>query len=97
MLLPQSLILNGTIRNNEFNAPIQPTLRSHACPPKCCEEGFTDIVGYNALMGEDEQKAFELLNRNRNLQKPLIEKHNGKWIKELVMEYWRTFQLQQML
>ena len=22
---------------------------------------FTDIVGYTALMGEDEQKAFELL------------------------------------
>jgi class 3 adenylate cyclase len=25
---------------------------------------FTDIVGYAALMGEDEQKAFELLHRN---------------------------------
>ena len=25
---------------------------------------FTDIVGYTALMGEDEQKAFELLHRN---------------------------------
>ena len=44
---------------------------------------FTDIVGYTALMGEDEQKAFELLNKNRQLQKPLIEQYNGKWIKEL--------------
>jgi class 3 adenylate cyclase len=26
---------------------------------------FTDIVGYTALMGEDEQKAFELLKKNR--------------------------------
>jgi class 3 adenylate cyclase len=34
---------------------------------------FTDIVGYTALMGEDEQKAFELLKKNRQLQKPLIE------------------------
>ena len=25
---------------------------------------FTDIVGYTALMGNDEQKAFELLNIN---------------------------------
>src|ERR1700681_3242966 len=44
---------------------------------------FTDIVGYTALMGEDEKKAFELLRRNRQLQKPLIEQFNGKWIKEL--------------
>ena len=44
---------------------------------------FTDIVGYTALMGEDEQKAFELLKKNRQLQKPLIEQNNGRWIKEL--------------
>jgi class 3 adenylate cyclase len=44
---------------------------------------FTDIVGYTALMGEDEQKAFELLRKNRQLQKPLIEQNNGRWIKEL--------------
>ncbi|MBI5856339.1 MAG: hypothetical protein HZB42_01710 [Sphingobacteriales bacterium] len=44
---------------------------------------FTDIVGYTALMGKDEQKAFELLNKNRQIQKPIIEEHNGRWIKEL--------------
>ena len=44
---------------------------------------FTDIVGYTALMGEDEQKAFELLNKNRLIQKPIIEQYNGRWIKEL--------------
>ncbi len=44
---------------------------------------FTDIVGYTALMGDDEEKAFEILNKNRQLQKPLIEKFNGTWIKEL--------------
>ena len=44
---------------------------------------FTDIVGYTALMGEDEKKAFEMLRKNRQLQKPLIEEYNGKWIKEL--------------
>jgi class 3 adenylate cyclase/TolB-like protein/Tfp pilus assembly protein PilF len=44
---------------------------------------FTDIVGYTALMGEDEQRAFELLNKNRQLQRPLIEQHNGQWIKEI--------------
>jgi adenylate cyclase len=44
---------------------------------------FTDIVGYTSLMGEDEKKAFELLRKNRQLQKPLIQQFNGKWIKEL--------------
>src|SRR5687768_10168327 len=44
---------------------------------------FTDIVGYTALMGEDEQKAFGLLRKNRQIQQPLIEQYGGKWIKEL--------------
>src|SRR4030095_13010367 len=44
---------------------------------------FTDIVGYTAIMGKDEQKAFDLLNKNRQLQKPIIEAHNGVCIKEL--------------
>ena len=44
---------------------------------------FTDIVGYTALMGADEQMAFELLKKNRAVQRPLIEKYNGRWIKEI--------------
>ena len=44
---------------------------------------FTDIVGYTALMGNDEKKAFELLTKNREIQKPIIEQYNGRWIKEL--------------
>jgi class 3 adenylate cyclase len=35
---------------------------------------FTDIVGYTALMGNDEQKAFDLLDKNRQIQKPIIER-----------------------
>ena len=44
---------------------------------------FTDIVGYTSLMGEDEQKAFELLSINLKLQQPLIEQFNGVLIKQL--------------
>ena len=44
---------------------------------------FTDIVGYTALMGNDEAKAFQLLKRNREIQKPFIEEFGGTWIKEL--------------
>ncbi len=44
---------------------------------------FTDIVGYTALMDEDEQKAFELLKKNRQVQRPIIEKYHGRWLKEM--------------
>lgn len=44
---------------------------------------FTDIVGYTALMGADERRTFELLKKNREVQKPIIEEFNGRFIKEL--------------
>lgn len=44
---------------------------------------FTDISGFTALMGNDEQKAHDILRKNRTLQKPIIEQFNGTWIKEL--------------
>ncbi len=44
---------------------------------------ITDIVGYTALMGDDEAGAFEMLRINRELQRPVIERFGGKWIKEL--------------
>lgn len=37
---------------------------------------FFDIVGYTTLMGKDEAKRLELLKKNRQIQKPLIEKYN---------------------
>ena len=44
---------------------------------------FTDIVGYTAMMGKDSQKALELIRISKEIQKPLVEKHNGKWLKEM--------------
>ncbi len=44
---------------------------------------FTDIVGYTAIMGEDEPKALRLLQKNRDLLKPIIQKSNGEWLKEI--------------
>ena len=52
---------------------------------------FTDIVGYTALMGADEQKAFEYLANNRALQKPVIEQFKGRVIKELGDGVMATF------
>jgi len=44
---------------------------------------FTDIVGYTALMGKDSAKALEIVRISKEIQKPLVEKHNGKWLKEM--------------
>jgi len=44
---------------------------------------FTDIEGYTALMGENESKALEILQKNRDFLKPLIEGYNGEWLKEM--------------
>jgi len=44
---------------------------------------FTDIVGYTAMMGKDSTKALELVRISKEIQKPLVEKHNGKWLKEM--------------
>jgi adenylate cyclase len=44
---------------------------------------FTDIVGYTAMMGRNEESALELLRKNRQIQKPLIEKYDGLLIKEM--------------
>jgi len=44
---------------------------------------FTDIAGYTALMGKDEQLALQILHKNRKIHQPLIKKFRGKWLKEM--------------
>ena len=44
---------------------------------------FTDIVGYTALMGRDEREAFEILEQFKTIATPLVQKHSGKWHKDL--------------
>jgi len=44
---------------------------------------FTDIVGYAALMGKSSSKALELVRISKEIQKPLVQKHKGKWLKEM--------------
>ena len=44
---------------------------------------FTDIVGYTALMGSDEDRAFDMLKRNHIIHETLIKKYNGTLIKEV--------------
>lgn len=44
---------------------------------------FTDIVGYTTLMGENEQKALKLLEKNRKLHQSIIDHYRGKILKEM--------------
>ena len=44
---------------------------------------FTDIVGFTKMMGDDEAKTLQILDENRVIQKKLIRKYRGRWIKEM--------------
>ncbi len=44
---------------------------------------FTDIVGFTKLSASDENKAFDLLDTQRNLLKPIVDKFNVEWLKEM--------------
>jgi tetratricopeptide (TPR) repeat protein len=44
---------------------------------------FTDIVGYDSLLKEDEKKAFDTRKKNQRIHRRLIKKFNGRWLKEM--------------
>ena len=44
---------------------------------------FTDIIGFTKLSASDQSKASKLLKLQREIFKPLVEKYNGEWIKEM--------------
>jgi len=44
---------------------------------------FTDIAGYTEQMSKSEQKALDMLRRKRSILKPLIDNHQGTYVKEI--------------
>ena len=42
---------------------------------------FTDIAGYTSQMSKDEAIAINLLNKKESILKPLIDTHNGTYVK----------------
>ena len=44
---------------------------------------FTDIVGYTALMEQDEKKAFDVLKKNLDIHQSIINEFRGRLIKEM--------------
>jgi len=44
---------------------------------------FTDIAGFTELSARDELMALRLLEGQRKLFQPLVEEHEGRWLKEM--------------
>ena len=44
---------------------------------------FTDIAGFTKLSSLDDTKAAKLLNTQRDLLKPIVERYGGNWLKEI--------------
>ena len=44
---------------------------------------FTDIVGFTKITADNQSKALDLLNQQKKLLKPIVENHNGQWVKEI--------------
>ena len=44
---------------------------------------FTDIVKFTELSSKDEQYAVELIDKQRDILKPIVESYNGEWLKEI--------------
>ena len=44
---------------------------------------FSDIADFTQLTARDEEKAFELIKRQRELFQPIVKEFDGEWIKEI--------------
>jgi class 3 adenylate cyclase len=44
---------------------------------------FSDIAGYTAAMGQDEELAIRAVSRSRTVQKELVRKFRGDWVQEV--------------
>ena len=44
---------------------------------------FTDIAGFTALSAKNEAGALDLLDKQRDILKPIVEEFGGSWLKEM--------------
>ncbi|WP_040480678.1 adenylate/guanylate cyclase domain-containing protein [Mariniradius saccharolyticus] len=49
----------------------------------CAAIMFSDIVGYTAMMGRDEEMAYQMVKRNVRIHQQVIKKYHGKLVKEM--------------
>ena len=46
---------------------------------------FTDIVGYTALMGKDEDHTLQIVEKNKHIHLKCFHKYKGSLVKEMGM------------
>ena len=44
---------------------------------------FTDMADFTQISAQDEENALELIQKQNEIIKPIVEKHNGEWLKEI--------------
>jgi len=44
---------------------------------------FTDMADFTKISAQDEQKALDLIQKQNDIIKPIVEKYNGEWLKEI--------------
>ena len=44
---------------------------------------FTDIVNFTKISADNERYALELIDMQRDIMKPIVEKYKGEWLKEI--------------
>mgnify|MGYP000397966797 CR=1 FL=1 len=44
---------------------------------------FTDIAGYTEISANDEEGAFALIEKQREILKPIVSEFGGEWLKEM--------------
>ena len=44
---------------------------------------FTDIVDFTKMSAEDEQQALDIIDKQREMLKPIVIEHKGEWLKEI--------------
>ena len=44
---------------------------------------FTDVVNFTKISAEDEQKALGIIQKQREILKPIVIEHKGEWLKEI--------------
>ena len=44
---------------------------------------FTDMADFTKISAQDEQKALDLIQKQNEIIKPIVENYNGEWLKEI--------------
>lgn len=44
---------------------------------------FTDMADFTTISAQDEEKALNLIQKQTEIIKSIVEKHNGEWLKEI--------------